>query len=323
MIVFDIIVPVYNTEQYLPGCLHSIANQSYRFFNCVLVNDGSTDGSGDICDEWATKDNRFSVIHKINSGPGASRNIGMAKAEGDYLLFIDSDDFWIDSYCLEKINAALLEGEPDVLVFGIYDFIEKVNKLRNRTIASPSDKNDACYLLENSRFKSTMTDKAICRELAVKHNMRFSESIRMGEDQHFVADMLRYSLKIKYLPIPMYVYRKHSASATKSFRKRINKTCEDLYCVFSEGLEIGNSIDCANAKNMYFSFFADSFLSSLGIYSPVYKNYKKRLIPLFRFWDFRITRNVELAYHFRNIFGTKITVLFLSLWLKVKEKRSV
>ena len=114
--LLSVIVPVYNVETYLPRCVDSILQQSYENMEVILVDDGSQDGSGKICDEYAARDSRVKVIHKENGGLSSARNAGLDTAAGEYLTFVDSDD-WIepDAYCpmialLEENNAALVCG---------------------------------------------------------------------------------------------------------------------------------------------------------------------------------------------------------------------
>ena len=92
MSFISIVIPVYNTAQYLPRCIESVLNQSFRDFELLLVDDGSTDGSGDICDRYENKDNRIRVFHKKNGGVSSARNLGIVNAFGEWLLFVDSDD---------------------------------------------------------------------------------------------------------------------------------------------------------------------------------------------------------------------------------------
>lgn len=98
----SIIVPVYNVEQYLENCINSVLNQSFRNFQLILVDDGSKDSSGEICDRFVQKDSRVKVIHKSNAGVSAARNAGIDIATGQFICFIDSDD-WIESEYLQKI----------------------------------------------------------------------------------------------------------------------------------------------------------------------------------------------------------------------------
>lgn len=114
---FSIIVPVYNTERYLKKCIDSILIQKFSDFELILVDDGSEDGCGDMCDQYAEYDSRVRVIHKKNMGVSAARNDGLDKASGDYILFVDSDD-WIENNCLEVLNDVITEN-IDVVVFGL------------------------------------------------------------------------------------------------------------------------------------------------------------------------------------------------------------
>ena len=102
MLMISVIVPVYNTEQYLPRCIESILSQSFTDFELLLIDDGSTDGSGAICDEYAKKDYRIRVFHQENQGSAASRQFGFEKAKGLYITSVDSDD-WVESQYLESL----------------------------------------------------------------------------------------------------------------------------------------------------------------------------------------------------------------------------
>lgn len=111
----SIIVPVYNTEEYIRQCLDSILNQTYQNFECLLINDGSSDNSSDICREYVAKDTRFRYFKKENGGVSSARNLGIELSEGDYTTFIDSDD-WVDSDYLEVLYSAILEEQADIAV---------------------------------------------------------------------------------------------------------------------------------------------------------------------------------------------------------------
>ncbi|MFZ7121852.1 MAG: glycosyltransferase family 2 protein [Eubacteriaceae bacterium] len=127
--IISVIVPVYNVEEYLEKCLNSISIQTYTNFEAILVNDGSSDYSGDICDKYAKKDNRFTVIHRLNGGLSAARNTGLKVAKGQYICFVDSDD-WIREELLEKLINLLENLEGDISQCDFFsdennDFYEK------------------------------------------------------------------------------------------------------------------------------------------------------------------------------------------------------
>lgn len=113
----SVIVPVYNVEAYLRQCIDSIVGQTYRDLEIILVNDGSTDRSGDICDEYVARDPRIKVLHKANGGLSSARNAGMDVMTGDYVLFVDSDD-WLDPNACEELMLQLVEHDADAIHFG-------------------------------------------------------------------------------------------------------------------------------------------------------------------------------------------------------------
>lgn len=120
--LLSVIIPVYNVEPYLRKCVDSVLNQTYRNLEVILVDDGSPDGCGAICEEYAAKDRRVRVIHKANGGLSDARNAGMARMTGEYLTFVDSDD-WLDDHALEFLYQAMAESSAD-LVIGQHDRVE-------------------------------------------------------------------------------------------------------------------------------------------------------------------------------------------------------
>ena len=116
-IKISIIVPIYNTEKYLKKCLDSILDQTYKNIEIILVNDGSTDNSGNICNEYVKKDNRFKVIHCKNGGVAKARNIGLSKVSGDYIGFVDSDDY-IEPFMFESMLKRIIKDKSNLVVCG-------------------------------------------------------------------------------------------------------------------------------------------------------------------------------------------------------------
>ena len=117
--LISVIIPVYNVQAYLVRCVDSVINQSYDNLEIILVDDGSSDNSSQICDELALKDRRIKVIHKTNGGLSDARNVGLEKSVGDYILFVDSDDF-IHQEMVEKMYGIIQKNETDIVVCGIY-----------------------------------------------------------------------------------------------------------------------------------------------------------------------------------------------------------
>ena len=197
----SIIVPIYNVEKYLRRCIDSILSQTFISFELLLIDDGSTDASGAICDEYALMDRRIHVTHQINRGVSAARNVGLDKSVGKYVCFVDSDD-WVTSDYL----ATLMEQVQgfDVLFFGFFLRYNDessmslslrrqcaVNEIEKEQLMLSLCKNDTGYNVLGYAF-----DKIFRRNLIEKYNLRFDENICLGEDEIFA---LAYCLKAQYL----------------------------------------------------------------------------------------------------------------------------
>ncbi len=195
-LLVSIIVPVYNVEKYLRKCLDSIINQTYHNIEIILVDDGSKDSSGLICDEYARKDDRIFVYHRNNYGPGAARNYGIKKAKGKYLTFVDSDD-WVESNYVETISR---EMTCDLLYFGMIAIKEKEEPYKY--IIPQIDNNlsieEGLYQMlinQNSYFDFVMTqNKCYQKEIIDRYDISYPEDILHSEDEIFT---LRYFLHVQ------------------------------------------------------------------------------------------------------------------------------
>ena len=131
MVKFSIIIPIYNVERYLETCVNSILTQTYSDYEVILVDDGSPDRCGELCDHYAESDSRVKVVHKVNGGLSSARNAGLDIAMGEYVIFVDSDDYWDDTMALEHIQKNLAESNADLLVFPAKRFYEDENRFTN------------------------------------------------------------------------------------------------------------------------------------------------------------------------------------------------
>ena len=126
----SIIIPVYNVEQYLQNCVQSVITQTYQDLQVILVNDGSTDSSGILCDQLAQQDSRIQVVHKENGGLSDARNAGLRVATGEYVLFLDSDDYYADNHVLDALVNTLTQWNyPDALLFCRTDYYENLQSM--------------------------------------------------------------------------------------------------------------------------------------------------------------------------------------------------
>ena len=130
--VISVIVPFYNAEQHIAHCIESILSQTFKYFELVLVNDGSIDNSAKICYQYSQNDSRINYLEKENGGPGSARNLGIKEAKGEYVYFVDGDD-WIEEDLLEVCWNVLKSERPDIIIFGYV--VDHVNK-EGKTISS-------------------------------------------------------------------------------------------------------------------------------------------------------------------------------------------
>ena len=208
--LISIIVPVYNVERYLKKCLESCINQTYSNIEIILVNDGSTDTSLFICEEFTKKSNNVVLINQKNSGVSAARNKGLNKAKGDFIYFLDSDD-WLELTMMEEL-VNLLENElPDVIIFGY----AKVNNLGELVSKTKVDFNysiqmqsggDKLMSLFDKGIGLTVWDKLIKREIIVKNKLHFNK-MRNAEDFIFCIDLYFVCSSIKVIKDVYYNYR--------------------------------------------------------------------------------------------------------------------
>lgn len=213
----SLIIPVYNTEkQYLQKCLESAIAQTYPNMEIILVDDGSTDGSADLVDEFAEKDHRVLVIHQQNGGESNARNTGLRAACGDYIAFMDCDDF-IEPQMYEQLVQALEENDADMAISGFYrEFISE-----NRTLLIENEKEVEPkvfdgkqllrYLYERDAYRSFayMWDKLYRKELMVREDgelICFDESMKLGGDVVYLAECALNTKKAVYLDKAFYHY---------------------------------------------------------------------------------------------------------------------
>lgn len=238
MATISIIIPVYNVELYLSRCLDSIIAQSFTDWECILVDDGSPDQSGAICDEYACKDSRFKVIHQDNSGPSVARNVGIEHATLENILFVDSDDF-IEQDHLKNLAAGVIPCKKGVVLEGIivkYNDRKETNFFNNCLLESASKVKE---LIDT--FKVEDLGYSVCklynRSVLIDYNIRFEEKVRYGEDLLFFLDYIKYAEYANFLSTATYHYIKpNTVTLSNTYREfptefeGLKLYCNYCYC---------------------------------------------------------------------------------------------
>jgi len=218
----SVIVPVYNVEQYLERCVDSIINQTYKNLEIILVNDGSTDNSGQLCDELAKKDDRIRVIHKENGGLSDARNVGIDEAEAELIGFIDSDDY-IDEDMYEVLMSNLTKANADLSMCGHYDVFNGVipNQVENIEVKLLSPSQAINMVMEAKVMSVTAVNKLYKKDLF--NDLKF-EIGKIAEDAFIMIKLLDKCQTIvatnekKYY----YIHRENSITTQKFSLKFLN-----------------------------------------------------------------------------------------------------
>lgn len=248
----SVIVPVYKAEKYLYRCIESILAQTFTNFELLLVNDGSPDNSGIICDEYAQRDNRIKVLHKQNGGVSTARNLGIETAIGDWITFIDADD-----YIGENFLTIPLDVTGDLLVQNYKTFGK--DNISVDFMKSTIELNSINEFINNNiceQFLRVPWSKFFKRSIILDNGIRFIEGVKIGEDTIFVLDYLCHTKSVQFLSSANYMYRCNDEEDRIKYRLSAQKSV-DIFNLFIERYEQ------LNAHSISFLIFSFAFFYDL------------------------------------------------------------
>ena len=219
----SIIIPVYNVEKYLPECLNSISVQTFTDWECLLIDDGSPDNSGAICDEYATKDNRFKVFHKPNGGVSSARNFGLGKAHGEWVTFIDSDDFISQTY-IEGLYSPIAAGEHlDFIHGGCSNWCDgKVTGINQSYEYYRGDNPALVFNNMRGLIVSKLFKLEHIRNWQNGKSLKFDENMKIAEDMAFTIDYLLKVREYAFVSETGYFYR--ADNLTSATKRKVKKS---------------------------------------------------------------------------------------------------
>ncbi|MGB3145043.1 MAG: glycosyltransferase family 2 protein [Maribacter sp.] len=224
-IKISVIVPIFRIEKYLPKCIESLLNQSFSDFELILVDDGSPDNCPQICDDYAKKDTRIKVIHKVNGGLVSARKEGLKNANGTYVTFVDGDD-WVDKFYLDILFNLAVANDADLVVTGHFrEFDGKIETIKPKMVGVYSEEELKSLILPNAIYNGDFCEHGIStyvwnklfkRELLSTVLFDVPDEIVMGEDAAITFSYLTISKSLVISSIPLYYYRQRHDSIVKS-----------------------------------------------------------------------------------------------------------
>lgn len=254
MIKFSVVIPVYKVEEYLDQCVQSVVEQTYRRLEILLVDDGSPDRCGAMCDDWAKKDDRIRVIHQENGGLSDARNTGIRHAGGDYVLFLDSDDWWEQNTVLETLAKQLEKTPVDVLTYNYRKSVDGVPQPAyfDEQIPSHDTPVDIAAMVQKDLWVCSSWNKAVRFSLFEQGDLFFRKGIT-SEDMDW---SLRLALKagtFAFVNCCVLAYRQRSMSITHSVSKKSVVTLRDnIACCIELLKKAGKDMeDCLNPYVAY------------------------------------------------------------------------
>ena len=271
-IVISIIIPVYNVEKWLNKCIDSILVQSYKNFEIILVNDGSTDKSGDICDKYSKEDNRIKVFHNKSKGLSYSRNFGVKNSNGKYVMFVDSDDFISDINIIDKFINILEKDKSDFIYTSYCRFNDENEEeiteilpidINNNDIKGKSGIEILSMLIEKNNYHHAAYLKICNRKFLIENNLLFKEGI-YHEDAEWSPKLFYYAKRISIYSEPYYMRRmRENSIITTTNEVSIRKKINDRLNIANDLIEFFKKMEESHSKKIIINDFVRMYWGDL------------------------------------------------------------
>lgn len=317
---FSVIVPAYNVQDYIVSCIDSILKQSFRDYEIILVNDGSTDATFEHCQELRKKNTCIKLVNKENGGLSSARNVGINQAEGDYLLFLDGDDFWRDDDFLENLNCIIETNSPDTIIFP-YSYYYRKDRIKEyefdlSEVSSSSNKfsDDLYLLIDNGIWYPSACNKCIRRDVVAINNISFPLNMT-SEDVKWCFELSQNIASYYIYNKGVYMYRQNREGSI-SYKLKM-KNLEDLFLNIENVLSGSKKI--RDADYLYLSHY---YLEVIPYVMPFLKNPNiKRMLSKYKWLSkySKNTRNIKkrIIYFCLTYMGFRLSSLLLSILVKL------
>lgn len=313
--LFSVIVPVYNVDKYLKTCVQSILDQSCSDYELILVDDGSTDRSGEICDAYEKKDNRVKVVHQENGGLSCARNTGIRAAKGDYLVFIDSDD-WIDHNALESFEKIIVQSHPEVIETKLVEEYEDRTVIKDQHFATWLEQDFTRERALNWILYETEdtwpAPKRICkREFIISNDLFFAEG-RLQEDIDWTTRLCCCAKIFEGYDQPWYHYRmKREGSITNNIHAKYITDAIEMAAADRKVCESGDEFSIKA-----FNVMVGSVYIAMNLYKYCSKEDKKKVSSCIKqnkwIFDYAPKKKYRLFAASVKLLGVDNSLLLLS-----------
>ena len=323
----SIIIPVYNVEQYLQCCVQSVITQTYQDLQVILVDDGSTDSSGVLCDQLAQQDSRVQVVHKENGGLSDARNAGLMVATGDYVAFLDSDDVYLLNDGLEQLMALAQAEQPDVLLFQAVDVYPHHQTARKaygvEYMATHSGAEVFAQLVRTQSFNMSACFQLIRRELLELHQLYFEKGL-LSEDVDWSLRLWKHVSKVRAINLPLYGYQHREGSISTTYTIRNLRSYEHIFAKF---VQLYNERVIDTATELYWKttmgYLAQMYTSCLYAYGQIAREDKSEAYAILKRYatllEHSISIKSERVVLLKRYIGLCLTVGVFALYGKIRK----
>ena len=327
----SIIIPVYNVEKYLKECIDSVLSQTYINYEIILIDDGSTDKSSKICDDYSAKFSNITVKHIENAGLSNARNVGINLSSGEYLMFLDSDDYWDNKYCLQDIMNNLDDNyDSDLLIFRYKKYFEESKSyvLSSKELDESYNyknhsKNEIFeYMLDKNAFFASACNKVIKRSSIIENNLLF----QVGATSEDIEWCARLIIKVKNISLSnncFYVYRYREDSITNTM------DISNIVCLKNNILQCINYANDINSDDkefytLYFNYISYQYMTFLVCCHYVNDKKIKYELNEMRKYSYLLNydknKKVKVFKLINRFFGYKFLYFAIGIYLKIRKR---
>ena len=323
----SIIIPVYNVEQYLQCCVQSVITQTYQDLQVILVDDGSTDSSGILCDQLAQQDSRIQVVHKENGGLSDARNAGLMVATGDYVAFLDSDDVYLLNDGLEQLMALAQAEQPDVLLFQAVDVYLHHQTARKaydvEYMATHAGAEVFAQLVRTQSFNMSACFQLIRRDLLEQHQLCFEKGL-LSEDVDWSLRLWQYVSKVRAINLPLYGYQHREGSISTTYTIRNLRSYEHIFAKF---VQLYKERVVEAAAELYWQtvmgYLAQMYTSCLYAYGQIARKDKSEAYAILKRYTTLLEHSISIksdrVIKINRLLGLSFTIWIFAMYGKFRR----